>query len=254
MAKTIKDNAKKNKSTPLTHNPICLTKDWRNEKNYDYMDNHTPELWAWEFLRRNPYYRKDWEDTLLEVRQRKFYLSKTKNYHPQTLAFKNARDKWGLLLPVIINPDIDKPETEYPYSLFFTGHYFYEKDDLVMLPEIKDSEVIIIFDFAKPIQQQLEFYKKILEYEQKHKIAYSTLSVQCAKNSPQYWKDHLRRFDAVESGAKYKEIMSVMFKNDVSYDSVQKKVKNSHKEVKNKFANKGYLNILLPSSKMKKRY
>jgi transcriptional regulator len=36
--------------------------DWRDPASYDYTRDLTREGWAWEFLRRNPNYRKSWRD------------------------------------------------------------------------------------------------------------------------------------------------------------------------------------------------
>lgn len=33
--------------------------DWRDERSYDYTTGLTPREWAWEFLRRNPAFRRD---------------------------------------------------------------------------------------------------------------------------------------------------------------------------------------------------
>jgi hypothetical protein len=38
--------------------------DWRDGSSYEYTEEHTRELWAWEFLRRNEDYVKDWNVTL----------------------------------------------------------------------------------------------------------------------------------------------------------------------------------------------
>ncbi|GLK79025.1 transcriptional regulator domain-containing protein [Methylopila turkensis] len=35
---------------------------WRSEAAYDYIDNLTPGDLAWEFLRRNPEYRKSYQE------------------------------------------------------------------------------------------------------------------------------------------------------------------------------------------------
>ena len=37
-------------------------KDWRSEAAYDYIDKLTPGDLAWEFLRRNPDYRKSYQE------------------------------------------------------------------------------------------------------------------------------------------------------------------------------------------------
>lgn len=38
--------------------------DWRDGKLYDYTIEHTPRMWAWEFIRRNPKYWQHWSDLL----------------------------------------------------------------------------------------------------------------------------------------------------------------------------------------------
>lgn len=35
--------------------------DWSNPDDYKFLDGAKPEVWAWEFLRRNPDYRSDWQ-------------------------------------------------------------------------------------------------------------------------------------------------------------------------------------------------
>jgi hypothetical protein len=38
-----------------------LMPDWRNPQDYDFTQTLTAEQWAWEFLRRNPRYREEWQ-------------------------------------------------------------------------------------------------------------------------------------------------------------------------------------------------
>ena len=42
-------------------------KDWRNKAVYDYTNDLDLNGWAWEFLRRNPEYRKDWKKELNQI-------------------------------------------------------------------------------------------------------------------------------------------------------------------------------------------
>lgn len=41
--------------------PVPENVDWEREDAFDYADDLTLPQWAWEFLRRNPDYRKSWE-------------------------------------------------------------------------------------------------------------------------------------------------------------------------------------------------
>jgi len=275
---------------------LRMARDWKNEEDYDYTEKHTPELWAWEFLRRNPDYIKDWNKALrtyqknhkkqiphikavLENKEKfdpipgyskaayindlspkernivtkSLQASITNNRTPDDLHFDEARSKWGLFIPQIINPDIDKPSVEFPFSLFYTYRYYYEKDDFYDLPTLKSTEVFVVFDFAKPIQQQLEYYKSILEEDQHHLVAYSGLQVTKVSNKVISRKDQLRIYDAIKTvGFNYKEIVSVIFKNDVDYGNAQKKVRKSYLRAVY-LANGGYRDILQLPSKMKKR-
>lgn len=76
-----------------------MKKDWRNEKDYQYMDKHTPELWAWEFMRRNTKYIKDWKSTLSAYRDRK------KEEIPRIQAVLRNEEKYCFLPSV---PGFDK--------------------------------------------------------------------------------------------------------------------------------------------------
>lgn len=38
-----------------------MQRDWRNPNDYRFTETLSPELWAWQFLRRNPEYRRDYE-------------------------------------------------------------------------------------------------------------------------------------------------------------------------------------------------
>lgn len=265
MIKKTQHDTKKKKMKIAPRNPLPPLKDWKNEEEYKYLDKYTAEseLWAWEFLRRNAEYRKDWNTAFViwgknNKSDAPNYWAQlfgsscsSENYRPETILFNDARNKWGLLFNEIIDPDVDKPLVEYPYSLFYTYGYYYEKDDLDNLPDLKSTEVLAVFDMAKPIQQQLEYFKAILEDYQNDLIAYSTLRIPYVINKPIYWKDQLRIFDAKAAGSTDKEIAPVIY-NEETYNNAQKKVKNGYKSAVN-MINGGYRNILQRPSKMKRR-
>lgn len=244
-----------------------MARDWKNEKDYDYTKNHTPELWAWEFLRRNPDYIRDWELTLAAWQNNKPKGVKTtwgqlfgsgcptEIYQPETLSFNSARDKWGLYFDEIINPDVEKPSVEYPYSLFYTYGYYYDADDLNFLPDLKSTEVLVAIDLAKPIQQQLEHFKAVLEEDKNDLVAHTDLNIPSVKNKPIYWKDYIRILDAVEANADIKEIASVIFPNkNNTYPNYNgnKSITDSHAAAK-RIRDENYRKILQRPSAWKKR-
>lgn len=44
------------------------TSQWRNEAAYDYLDHIPPAGFAWEWLRRNPRYQRDYAELLRQDR------------------------------------------------------------------------------------------------------------------------------------------------------------------------------------------
>jgi hypothetical protein len=60
--------------------------DWRSAAAYAYLDNLSPSELAWEFLRRNPDYRRDCRATAANVDQQAEF--------PELL-----RLRWGLPFP-----------------------------------------------------------------------------------------------------------------------------------------------------------
>lgn len=225
-----------------------MARDWKNETDYDYTKDHTPELWAWEFLRRNPDYRNDWEIALSSSCYKE-------SDHPETLSFKGGRSKWGLLFDHIIDPNVEKPSVDYPYCLFYTYGYYYDKEDLNSLPDLKKTEVLALIDLAKPIPQQLDHFKALLEEDQNYSIAYSDLHIPTVKNKPIYWKDYIRLLDAIETNARITEIASIIFphKSNSHPDfNGNKSVRDSHAAAK-KIRDENYLKILQKPSEWKKR-
>jgi transcriptional regulator len=68
--------------------------DWRDPASYEYTRDLTREGWAWEFLRRNPNYRKSWRDQLGPATDR---TKKTKARVAAPAAVSAAAAVWGLL-------------------------------------------------------------------------------------------------------------------------------------------------------------
>lgn len=65
--------------------------DWCDERSYDYTSGLTPREWAWEFLRRNPAFRRE----VTAASQQ----TKTLSYHPFLEVVASAGDlsRWGVL-------------------------------------------------------------------------------------------------------------------------------------------------------------
>lgn len=229
-----------------------MIKNWRDPKEYAYMKKHTPELWAWEFLRRNPDYNRDWKRALSAylkgVSENKFQI---KN-EIKSVFFRGAREKWGLFqIDQIINPAVDKPYNDLDFPIFYTYGNLYTISTFKLLSNLKDSEALARFDLTKPIEQQLEYFGKLLKEEQRLILDKYDINIQYVINKASYWIDHLRRFDAVESKADMKDIVDKLFKGE-DHNLVLKKVKNSYGRVLEMFKGR-YLQILQIPRTMKPR-
>lgn len=58
--------------------------DWRNPNSYDFPPAHFLRLWAWEFLRRNPKYQRDWYN---------HYVRGELRWVPENERIKSAEEK-----------------------------------------------------------------------------------------------------------------------------------------------------------------
>jgi hypothetical protein len=92
-----------------------VMQDWRNPADYDYLleDAMTPERWAWEFLRRNPDYRREWDQLLANgeanrIMRKEGLLRKSPDLYIPAPESK----KWELMA-------YDNPKIPYPKGLRF---------------------------------------------------------------------------------------------------------------------------------------
>jgi hypothetical protein len=69
--------------------------DWRDPASYNYTRDLTREGWAWEFLRRNPNYRKSWRDQVDPAATDRTESSKARVASPAVVS--PAAAAWGLL-------------------------------------------------------------------------------------------------------------------------------------------------------------
>ena len=67
--------------------------DWRNRSHYDYTASLSRQGWAWEFLRRNPDYRQDFDRMMRE--------------HPNNERDAALLHRWGLRFRE--RPELQRP-------------------------------------------------------------------------------------------------------------------------------------------------
>lgn len=181
------------------------TRDWRDPSDYPF-EGFTNKQWAWEFLRRNEQYKRDWQDTLPEHLE---YIEDMKKQHLPTehlegycsedpdflIPSMEAREKWGLT--GLVNPEQDHPSFQ---ALTFTTEFIRRRP-------LQDNEVNLTFDLNLPIKPQLERAFKFLSKIQKEQDR----NIIRPKRHKENWVELLRIFDAYKLGAKPKLIASTLY-------------------------------------------
>jgi hypothetical protein len=170
--------------------------DWRDPEQYRFPPDFHSYRWAWEFLRRNPEYRKDWDALLVR-------FNFTKDSEVPAGAFPGlpsteANEKWGLTQGYI-NPNWDDPpnlEFRLPYGRVRIGNL----SDDTKLPQVWAQ-----FSLAYPLKPQLEVLGEGLRGLQKH-FQPATLP----KRHRGLWPRYLRLLDARAAGAQLKEMAGLL--------------------------------------------
>ncbi|MCA1906238.1 MAG: winged helix-turn-helix domain-containing protein [Desulfarculus sp.] len=159
--------------------------DWRDPKCYEYTKSHTCYQWAWEFLRRNPEYKADWEKELPEglARIKRDTPDRCPIDHPcfvLTMESPKYVKKWGLYH--LLNPATAEP-------LAISSHWFSGDDHLLFYrgrgvgllemlegkgtPEehvvrIPEGHMAVVFDLREPLESQFEVAKENIRRWQAH--------------------------------------------------------------------------------------
>jgi hypothetical protein len=118
--------------------------DWRNPENYKYTEKLTPDLWAWQFLRRNLKYQAEWKKVNEKCMKNEIYSSimeKGGHASPEEEMFLTSiiqasvpvilPRKWGLAFGYI------DPEQDTPRSVSFMRRFGELIPDLRMERECK---------------------------------------------------------------------------------------------------------------------
>lgn len=256
MAKKIKLESKKKKLN------------WKELKDYEFTKTLNSKKWAWEFLRRNPDYIKEWEKELpLELERRKNILSdpETKDCSHLEGYRKNTPEsshfiirghslnkyfkKWGILN--LVNPDQDNPFPD-PFNQFPSfeygtvrggniGHGKYINDNPL------GPYVSIVFDITRPLKPQFAYAQKILLETQKDQAREGKISISKVNKHKDNWIEYLRILDAKTENISNEEIARVMFpnlSNEYPGYAGNEKVRKSLKRAEH-LTRKGYREIAL---------
>ena len=175
--------------------------DWRKSGDYEFTRNLSLDEWAWEFLRRCPEYRQEWESLR---RSHTAFCG---------MILKDCREKWGLRRGYL-DPGISWVNVEFtPPGGRTISPYLFDRGEGVRLVTGK-TKICYEFDVQQPISPQLKAVKKRLK----------TCQIKCPTKTrksfkPNYphdeWPRMLRLLDAVAEGASASEIMTILYSCEV---------------------------------------
>lgn len=225
--------------------------DWRNAAEYRFPGDFPNHRWAWEFLRRNPDYRKDWATVLQRYRARgpAEYGTEEENvalhgqepdrWHPDPdhqdfFLPEPEREKWGL-------SDIFNPETANPAFLRFDlkfGLIYWTREGPEVLEPQGPFDRWAYVDLRLPLGVQLTAARRGLEDAQRrlgikpHRITHHR----------DLWPDYVRLLDADLDGRTPKQIADALPEQD---DFDERKVWDRLKAARKMREPEGYLSIFL---------
>jgi transcriptional regulator len=235
--------------------------DWRNPDDYRFPPNFPVHRWAWEFLRRNPDYRKDWSTVLSRFRSKTGEFQEHKDWierlrrgehlvltdeigtdNPDDPLFNlpvEEAEKWGLR--VLVNPF-----TDYPADLgFHPGGIMRVMREGESLKSRGPAYPIVVFDLQYQLKPQFEAFAPRLEHLRK------SLGIKLKQPKPKHhralWPRYLRLLDADLDGPTLRQINDVLKREE--HGMHQRKVWDQLQAAKKMIQPDGYLSILLPSEK-----
>jgi hypothetical protein len=206
-----------------------LSPDWDYDDNYSYMDELSLDQWAWEFLKRNQKYIKEWDrlTSHLTDAQKNFTncyelladLADRRAFRPELC----DATIWGLRHGYL-NPAPNIKYHNISFIPFWEGgpiHLISGKfkgtiiNDLPFF-DIQAGKVLLPFNFKQPIGPQIRnTQKELLRLQRKSKAKMRTIF----KPRRHEWKLLIRIWDARVAGLKNREIARALLPNEFSRDN-----------------------------------
>lgn len=234
-------------------------RDWRDVNHYRFARKLPDYRWAWEFLRRNPEYRKDWNAAISR------YLSSTGEFEKVADlkafiegggALEGTGENWqddpqdpGFYLPVdeadkwrlrggLLNPDNDDP-THLIFSLEFGTVQFLRKG--VPIVSRGPTFPIVEFNLHLPLKPQLESIVEPLKRASRH----LKIEPRRSKHHRKLWPLYLRLLDADLDERTPRQIADVLERESDGLD--ERKVWDQLRAARRMLQPEGYLSIFLSS-------
>lgn len=234
---------------------------WRNESDYSFTEGLAPKWWAWEFLRRNADYRRDWHEKLRDYELHGEHrlpppikTGGTRGLSPEDPDFllatgrfyREAWDRWNLW--GYVNPSQERP-THLEFLVFVGAATLPEGfPEVPKEPQQKEltvypHDILLRMDFRWPISRLLQEARFLLEHAQTgfRAAGYKLLRT---RRMPENWRLYLRALDARADGASYKQIAEVLFPNEAG--DPDRKVGETLRQARRLLKPSGYVKILRP--------
>ncbi len=211
---------------------VNLVPDWRNPEAYSFAQCLNREQWAWEFLRRNPDYRRDWAAFAATWRDLEAAYGRPPNrdfpaWRQDPRAWVHAAECPEGECRV----DQDKVLIECALGARFGFHKFPPDpadDDPVGAGRLTWREIplepirelgledqvglqaglgsdpalaVLAFDLSRPLRGQLEQAKRQLQLLQRRRVRAGTLTLLSVAGLRGHWTHALRLLDAEADGA-----------------------------------------------------
>lgn len=247
--------------------------DWRNPDDYKKYRNLKNKEWAWEFLRRNPYYRERWEQCR-KVRIRHHGKYRVKASETQTWAYNwhlerlcdpamscfDVKPRWrsGLDNPVIeLKGEPGEAARFFPPPVTFTvkpeevvRRKGRPTKEITISGQEKSPYLVLAFDVRRDVIFQLDIAKAMIqekrkEFEKRGEVLTGFKSLQ-----KKYFPLYLRLLDARNEGVGNAKIISAL---PEQYDSQHTSDSDLLSEINKQIAkareiSSGYYHFLYASS------
>lgn len=195
--------------------------DWKQARDYAFTKNLTVEGWVWEFLRRNPDYRKDFEATVqgeqahLKGRKAGFppwsipsSMLDAKGMTPRDQMALEWRMKPGYLPDPASDSGYRELSPAFPVLLRDEGEarqFFVPLDRRDDTYPVREGNAVLVFNLRISIEPQLKSARQHLKY----------LKIRVKKQSgknfmPARFRLYLRLLDAKEAKATTSQIIKIL--------------------------------------------
>lgn len=202
--------------------------DWTQPENYQFTQSLSPEEWAWEFLRRNKAYQKEWQDFMATWNALEAEYGKPPNrdfcaWKQDKRAWVSAAEcsesdcrvdqdkvliecalgaRWGFYK---FPPDPADDHAVAEYRLTWrelAADKFLNELSVADIDYLggESSRLALGFDLSKPLREQLEQAKRFLQLTQKQRLRQGLFQLKNLENQREYLTLCLRYVDALAAG------------------------------------------------------